>query len=124
MKVKNVKIGIRTREDTFKEAKNVMEKLSRGEKVKKHAGVYFENLDAMRKILTEKRLEILHAVKEGHPSSIYDLAKMLGRNITNVIDDLNYLRELGLVVLKKSKSGRTQTVPTVDYDMIRLEIAV
>ena len=49
---------------------------------------------------------------------------MLGRNITNVIDDLNYLRELGLVVLKKSKSGRTQTVPTVDYDMIRLEIAV
>src|SRR3972149_8369619 len=124
MKVKNVKIGIRTREEAFKEAKDVMEKLSRGEKVKKHAGVYFENLDAMRKILTEKRLEILHAVKERHPSSIYDLAKMLDRDITNVIDDLDYLKELGLVVLKKSKSGRDKTVPTVDYDMIRLEIAV
>lgn len=124
MKVKNVKIGIRTKEEAFKEASEVMKRLSRGEKVKKQTGIYFENLDAMRKILTEKRLEILHTIKEKRPSSTYKLAKILRRDLTNVIDDLRYLEELGLVGLKKSKTGKEKTIPTVDYDKIRLEIGV
>lgn len=124
MKIKNVKIGIRSRDKAFSEAKDVMQKLSKGEKVKRQTAVYFENLDAMRKVLTEKRLEVLHVVKEQRPSSTYRLAKMLGRDINNVINDLKYLNELGLVELKKSGTGREKTVPTVDYDKIRLEIAV
>ncbi len=124
MKVKNVKIGIRTKDEAFKEASEVMKKLSRGEKVKKQTGIYFENLAAMRKILTEKRLEILHTVKRKRPSSTYELAKILHRDLTNVIDDLRYLSELGLVVLKKSKTGKEKTIPSVDYDKIRLEIGV
>ncbi len=124
MKVKNVKIGIRTKDEAFKEASEVMKKLSRGEKVKKQTGIYFENLDAMRRILTEKRLEILHTIKKKRPSSTYELAKILHRDLTNVIDDLRYLSELGLVVLKKSKTGKEKTIPSVDYDKIRLEIGV
>jgi len=124
MKVKNVKIGIRTMEQAFKKAGDVMEKIARGERVKKQAGVYFENLNTMRKILTEKRLEILHTIKKTHPSSVYKLAKMLNRDINNVIEDLDYLKELGLVELKKTKNGREKTTPQVNYDKIRLEIAV
>lgn len=124
MKIKNIKIGIRTREEAFKDAKEVMKRLSRGEKVKRQTGVYFENLDAMRRVLTEKRLEILHTIKERHPSSVYELSKILGRDLTNVIDDLNYLKELELVELNKSKKERDKTIPTVDYDKINLEIAV
>ena len=124
MKVKNIKIGIRTREEAFKDAKEVMKRLSSGEKVKRQTGVYFENLDAMRRVLTEKRLEILHTIKERHPSSVYELSKILGRDLTNVIDDLNYLKELELVELSKSKKERGKTIPTVDYEKIKLEIAV
>lgn len=124
MKVKNIKIGIRKREAAFAEARNVMERIAKGEKVKKRSGVYFENLDAMRKVLTEKRMELLHVIKEAHPSSVYELAKMLGRNLSNVIDDLGYLKELGLVDLKLSRKDRKKTVPSVSYDKINLEIAV
>lgn len=124
MKVKNVKIGIRTMEQAFKKAGDVMKKIARGEKVKKQAGVYFENLDTMRKILTEKRLEILHTIKKTHPTSVYKLAKILNRDINNVIEDLDYLKELGLVELKKTKDGREKTTPMVNYDKIQLEIAV
>lgn len=124
MKVKNIKIGIRTMDQAFKEAGNVMEKIARGEKLRKREGVYFENLDVMRRILTEKRLEVLHTIKNNHPSSVYELAKILNRDINNIIDDLDYLKELGLVELKKTKDGREKTTPTVDYDKIQLEIAV
>lgn len=124
MKVKNVKIGIRSLEDALKEAGDVMEKLSKGEKVKRQSGIYFENLEAMRRVLTEKRLEILHTIKKENPSSIYGLAKILHRDVNNVTDDLNYLKELGLVHLRQKKEGRKETIPTVDYDKIQLEIAV
>lgn len=124
MKVKNVKIGIRSLEEALKEAGDVMEKLSKGEKVKRQSGIYFENLEAMRRVLTEKRLEILHTIKKESPSSIYGLAKILHRDVNNVTDDLNYLKELGLVHLRQKKEGRKETVPTVDYDKIQLEIAV
>ena len=124
MKVKNIKIGIRSRKDTFKKAKEAMKRLSRGEKVKTHRALYFENLDAMRRVLTEKRLELLHVIKEKKPSSIYRLSKLLDRDINNVIDDLKYLEEVGLVELKRSGKGRKETIPAVNYDKIHLEIAV
>ena len=124
MKIKNVKIGIRTVDEALNEAKEVMTKLSKKEKVKKRTGIYFENLEGMRKVLTEKRLEVLHTIKKEHPASVYALAKSLGRDITNVTDDLSYLEDIGLVELKKSKEGRDKTTPTVNYDKIQIEIAV
>lgn len=124
MRVKNVKIAIKSLEGMTKEAMEVMEKLSRGEKVKKHVGVYFENVEAFRKVLTDKRLELLHTIRVKHPLSIYELSKMLGRDEKNVTGDLNYLKEVGLVELKKSKEGRERTILSVPYEKIQLEISI
>lgn len=124
MRVKNVTIRIKSLEDVFEEAKEVMECLEKGEKVKKHEGVSFANLDVMRKVLTEERLRILKVVKKEHPSSIYELAKMLKRDIKNTFDDVQYLSEVGLIELKKTKEGREKITPLVNYDKILLEIPV
>ncbi len=125
MRIKNVKIGIRSLEEGLGEFAKVAEAIERGESPKKkRQSVYFENIDTMRKVLTDKRLTLLKAIKEKHPSSIYELAKIAGRNFKNVSDDLKYLAEIGLVELKKSKKDRIRVTPTVSYDKILLEIAV
>jgi predicted transcriptional regulator len=126
MKVKNVTIGIKSIEELLDNAKDVMERLERGEKVKKRKpGIYFENLNVMRKAITHERLKILKVIKEKHPASIYELAKLLNRNLKNVSDDVHYLAELGLIELEKGKSnGREKTMPVVNYEKILLEIAV
>jgi len=126
MKVKNVIIGIKSIEEVLSNAKNVMEKLERGEKVKKRkAGIYFENLEVMRKAITHERLKILKTIKGKHPASIYELSRVLNRNLKNVSDDVHYLAELGLIELEKGKSnGRKKTTPIVNYDKILLEIPV
>ena len=126
MKVKNVTIGIKSIEELLDNAKDVMERLERGEKVKKRKpGIYFENLNVMRKAITHERLKILKVIKEKHPASIYELAKLLNRNLKNVSDDVQYLAELGLIELEKGKSnGREKTMPVVNYEKILLEIAV
>jgi predicted transcriptional regulator len=124
MKVRNVKIAIKSDQELFNEVKEVFEKIERGEKVKKHEGISFVNLDVMRKVLTEERLRILKVIKKEHPSSIYELAKMLKRDIKNTFDDVQYLAEAGFVELKKSKKGREKITPLVNYDKILLEIPV
>ena len=124
MKIKRVKIGIKSLEDVLSNARDVMKKLERGEKVKKESGIYFENLEAFRRVLTERRLEMLHVIKEKHPSSVYELAKILDRNIKNVTMDLEYLKEIGLVEIKRSKEKRERVIPEVNYDVIELLVAV
>lgn len=124
MRVRNIKIAIKSDEELFKEVKEVCEKLEKGEKVKKHEGISFENLDVMRKVLTEERLRILKTIKKEHPSSIYELAKILRRDIKNTFDDVQYLAQVGFIEIKKTKEGREKATPIVKYDKILLEIPV
>ena len=124
MRVKNIKIAIKSEDELFKEVKETWVKVEKGEKVAKYKGLYFENLEAMRKVHTENRLKILKIVKKEHPSSIYELAKMLKRDVKNTFDDIQFLANVGLIELKKTKEGRERNTPIVNYDKILLEIPV
>lgn len=124
MRVKNIKIAVKSEDELFQEVKNVWEKAEKGKKVTKHEGLYFENLAAMRRVLTENRLKILKTVRKEHPSSIYELAKLLKRDVKNTFDDIQFLADIGLVELKKTKEGRERNTPIVNYDKILLEIPV
>lgn len=121
-KVKNIKIALRNEKELFDEVKEVWEKVQKRGKVKKHEAIYFENLEAMRKILTDERLRILKVIKTEHPASIYELAKKLRRDIKNTFDDVQFLGRAGFVELKRTTDLRERTVPEVNYDKILLEI--
>jgi len=121
MKVKKVRIGIKSIEEALDDARETMEKLERGEKVKRETGVYFTSLEAFRKAVTPKRLELLHIVKTRNPSSINELARMAKRDIKNVADDVKYLEQIGLI---EKKEMDRKTKPVINYDRIALEIAV
>jgi len=124
MRIKNIKISIKSDKELFEEVKKITEKLESGEKVKKHEGISFDNLETMRKILTDGRIKILKTIKKDNPGSIYELAKMLHRDTKNTFDDVKFLSEMGLIELRKTKNGREKTTPMVKYDKILLEIAV
>jgi len=122
MKVKNIRVAIKPLEHSLREFADTWKKLEKGKEVRKHRAVYFESIDALRTVLTDKRLELLKAIKENSPSSIYELAKIVGRNIKNVNEDVKLLADLGFLKLEKRKTDRKRTIPTVDYSSIMLEI--
>ncbi len=125
IRAKNITIGIRSLEQGLDNFAEAAESLLRGEPAKKQRGVYFENIDAFRRVLTEKRLTLLHTVKQSKPESVHELARLLGRDIKNVSDDLKYLAELGLVSLDNAAVGSERRVtPRVGYEKIRLEISI
>ena len=121
MKIKRVKIEIKSLNDALKETGEVFEKLSKGKHVQKRTAIYFSNLKEMRKVLTEKRLELLKVIKDEKPALVYELAKITHRDLKNVLQDLTYLKQLGLVDITTT---RDKKVPEVSYDKIAFEVAI
>ncbi|MDI6759268.1 MAG: hypothetical protein QMD05_00430 [Candidatus Brocadiaceae bacterium] len=124
MRVKRVRIGIKSFKEILQDLVKTGKAIERGESVKKHVGVYFEDTEAFRKALTSKRLELLRLIKKQHPKTMRHLSRLAGRDMKNVKQDIEILQNLGLVSTRKEKTGRKEVSPSVDYDAIELMIAV
>ncbi|MBI4767862.1 MAG: MarR family transcriptional regulator [Deltaproteobacteria bacterium] len=121
MKVKKVKIGIRSIEESLEDAKRTMRLIEEGKGVKKEIGVYFTSFEAFRKALTPKRLELLHVIKARNPKSIKELAEITKRDMKNVSEDVKYLEQIGLV---EKKDQEKDIKPVINYDKLALEIGI
>ena len=124
MKVKKVKIGIKSVREALKDFVAAGTAIERGEKVKKEKGVYFENIEGFRKALTPKRLELLHLIKEKHPKSLQELSRLAKRDIKSIVTDIEILESLDLVDVERKIKGRGESTPEVHYDAIELLVAV
>jgi len=124
MKVKKVKIGIKSVKEALADFVKAGEAIERGEKVKKEKGTYFESIEGFRKALTPKRLELLHLIKEKRPQSLQELARLANRDMKSIVTDVEILEELDLIDMRRKKEGRKESVPMVDYDAIEVLVAV
>jgi len=122
MKVKKLKMGIRSTDDVLREAAETMKSVAEGKKVRpKGRRLFFTSPEALRRFLTPKRLELIRLVRKRRPSSINQLAVLAHRDFKRVYEDIMSLSEAGLVDLAKDK-GRNKA-PRV-ADELRLEIVV
>jgi predicted transcriptional regulator len=87
--------------------------------------VGFTSIEAARNFLTRERLTLLRTIRTRHPSSLYELAKMVSRDFKNVQEDIAILERHGLVrVSKEPKGKRKVKVPEVPFEQIALKIAI
>jgi predicted transcriptional regulator len=77
----------------------------------------FENWDALARVLTGKRMELLRYVRRHNTTSIRSLAKALGRDYSNVHADVQALTIAGLL-------DTTDHGVRADYDAIETKIAI
>ncbi|HEY1932045.1 MAG TPA: hypothetical protein VGG99_08540 [Acetobacteraceae bacterium] len=77
----------------------------------------FESWDALARVLTGKRMELLHYVHRHDVTSVRALAKALGRDYSNVHADVQALTAAGLL---DSANGSVRA----DYDTIDTRIAI
>lgn len=121
MKIKAIKI--KPLKEIIDDAKVAMKLATQGKgKEIKEPTVYFESLEAARRFLTNERLKLLSAIKAFKPKSIYELAKITGKNIKNVSDDVNFLKELGILNFKESKTKRKSKKPVLLCDQIHVQV--
>jgi predicted transcriptional regulator len=105
--------------------KETFKAVQAGRHVEPQEVVGFTSLEAARNFLTRERLALLHTVKSRHPGSIYELAKMTGRDLKNVQDDVRILEQHGLLrIAKQPRGSRKVKVPSVPFEEIALRIAI
>jgi predicted transcriptional regulator len=124
MIIRKVKVGIKDVKTLLNEFIETCESLQSGKEVKQEKGVYFTNIDAFRKAITPKRIELLQCIKKNNPTSIRHLSTLIDRDIKNVSDDIRFLDQVGLIDFKENNANEKAIKPFVNYDKIMFEIAV
>ena len=123
MRIKEIKVIARPFEEDFDEVVEAFKRIERREEFEEEK-IVVESLDVLRKILTPERLRILQVIKNEEPKSIYELAKLLGRDRAAVIRDLKVLQEIGFVEVSKKKDEKGRKKLVVPYDEIIVKIPV
>ena len=122
MKRKDITIQVQSLREFMGEVISVVRDAQAGKIGAPRVGLSFESIDAVRNVLTPKRLGLLKAIRETRPKSVYALAKATGRQLKNTQDDVAMLARLDLVELRRGRGPRSSLEPRVRYDSIRLTI--
>src|SRR3989338_3787595 len=106
MRIKRVKIGIKSVKDFLDDFVKTGEAIERGEKVKPEKGLYFE------------------IIEEKQPESLQELSRLANRDMKSIVTDIKILESLDLIDMRRRTNGRRESTPTIDYERIDLQIAV
>jgi predicted transcriptional regulator len=88
-----------------------------------YGGLDFSDITALRQLLSNEKARILFTLKNKKPSSLYELAKLLGRDFKSVRKDIELLRNFGFVrFISESKGKKQRLKPVVNLDKIQLTI--
>ena len=84
--------------------------------------VWFTSVESFAKVLSHRNRELLTLIAHEEPRSLTELAKLSGRNKSNLSRTLKTMSRYGLVELKAGKRGTL--VPRVPYDRVRLDVSL
>ena len=125
MKIKHITLKVKTLDEMAADFKRTWKEAGKGKSVREAAEtICFDSVEDMQKFLSPERIRLLRMVHERAPKSIYELAKLLGRDRKNVTEDIKMLEAVGLIERKAAKSGKEKVELVVDYDRIQMDIAV
>jgi predicted transcriptional regulator len=71
-------------------------------KYKGYTILSFPSYEALGRVITGARLELLSAIRTHKPSSIQELARAVKRDFKNVYQDVKLLAQYGLIDLKEN----------------------
>ena len=123
---KTLTIRIKSIDDALEDFRKSFRAAEAGHRGARREGIYFTSIEAARNLLTPSRLALLRVIRHHRPSSIYELAKIVERDLKNVQDDLKLLKQYGLVTMTKGRGvGKRQIkTPRSAFGHIALKIAL
>ena len=85
----------------------------------------FQGVTALRRLLNNEKLRMIHIIKAKKPSSLYELAKFLKRDFKSVVSDIKLLERFGFIDMISESSGKRKRLkPVIVVDSLYLQIKV
>lgn len=106
-------VTIGTGEDVYEESFDAIRALEGGEPVDKPATLTFANEKQLGDVFNERTYTLLRVIRQDSPDSIRETARLVGRDVKNVHQELTTLEALG--VIRFDDTGRSKR-PVFPYD--------
>lgn len=116
-----LRITIATRKEAFDRARAAAEAAEQGEGTPATATISFASVDKLRRLLTDRRVEIVRSLIDEPADSISALADRLDRSYSVVHDDVEVLAEYGIVRYRERGQSRAPFVP---YETIEIDVTI
>jgi predicted transcriptional regulator len=118
--MKNLIISLKTSTNVLNDFKNAF-KSAKKNKLKENYEISFDNKREFNKFI--RNIDVLSFIIHHKPNSIYELAKLMNRDVSNLNKIILFYKNIGVIKLKKSKKGRSITTPIVEFDKIQFDLA-
>jgi predicted transcriptional regulator len=85
----------------------------------------FSDIKLLRNLLSNEKSRILYTLKSNNPKSIYELAKILGRDFKSVREDIKVLERFGFIEFYAEKTGKRESLkPVLVIDSLQINIEI
>ena len=120
--MKRLVVSCKTADQVFEEfkvaAKKAQRKVFRGEP---EYEVSFDNKADFNRFV--RNIPILSAIMIYKPKSVYELAKLIRTDVSNLNKTIQFFEEIGVIQIKTTEvSGRSVKQPHVEYDEVTFRL--
>jgi predicted transcriptional regulator len=112
---RKISVSIATIEEALDRFESTWDRAARGARIQPEYRLTFTSLPQLLKELSPARWTLLESLRAEGKTTVYALARRLGRNYKNVHTDVTRLTEFGLVA--KTKDGKV----CVPWDVVTAE---
>jgi predicted transcriptional regulator len=121
--MKTLTIALKTSEDIFDDAIQAMKEAMKKEvKNPPEYMITFTSPKEFDKFL--KHIKLIRVIKYLKPESVYELAKVMKVDVSNLNKSIQFLEDFEVITVKTTKkNGRTLKKPIFDFDDIRIKMA-
>jgi len=119
--MKKLIVSVKSSKDFFSDFKTALSAAKKGKLKEDHVEVSFTDKKSFDRFV--KNLGILSAILIHKPKSVYELAKIVDVDVSNLNKLILFFETVGVVKIKTSKvAGRTVKTPVVEYGQIEFDL--
>ncbi len=121
--MKKLIISMKPSAMVLEDFKKALKEARKGKLKEDHHELSFDNKKDFDRFV--KNLGILQAIAFYKPKSIYELAKAIGMDVSNLNKLIDFFQEVGVVTIKSStQQGRNIKTPIMEFERIEFDLKV
>lgn len=119
--MKKLIVSIKSSSESLSDFKKALKEARKGRLKSDHFELSFDNKKDFDRFV--KNLGILSAILVHKPKSIYELAKLVEMDVSNLNKLVTFFESVGALKIKSAKvAGRTVRTPIVEYGQIEFDL--
>jgi predicted transcriptional regulator len=121
--MKKLIVSIKSSSESLSDFKKALKDARKGRLKGEHYELSFDNKKDFDRFV--KNLGILSAILNHKPKSVYELAKLVDMDVSNLNKLIDFFEDVGVIRIKSSTvAGRAVKTPIVEYEQIEFDLKV